>query len=142
MFRPLIALAAAGAVAVTVAAVPAGAADTGLRVYVSNCKTQVYQPKSITVYCADAGVVIGKIRYTTYNATTARGSGTSTVNLCDPNCAAGNTKTYRVRFTLSNVTQCGDSFQFRRLRMSYVGAKPKGSRTVTQTFPCADAPTR
>jgi hypothetical protein len=142
MFRPLIALAAAAAVAVTVVAAPAGAANNELRVYVSNCKTQVYKPKSITVYCADAGVVIGKITYSTYTATTARGAGTSTVNLCDPDCAAGNTKTYRVRFTLSKVTQCGDSFQFRKLRMRYVGAKPKGSRTVTQTFTCADAPTR
>jgi type 1 fimbria pilin len=142
MFRPFLALAAVAAVAVPVVAAPAGAADNSLRVYVSNCKTQVYKPKSITVYCADSGVVISKIKYSRYNATTAVGSGTSTVNLCDPNCAAGNTKTYKVKFTLSRVTQCGDSYQFRRLRMSYVGAKPKGSRTVTQSFSCADAPTR
>jgi hypothetical protein len=142
MFRPLIALAAAAAVAVPVLAAPAGAADNDLRVFVSNCEKQVYKPKSITVFCADAGVVIGKIKYSSYTATTARGSGTSTVNLCDPDCAAGNTKTYRVRFTLSRVTQCGDSYQFRRLRMSYVGSKPKGKRTITQTFACADAPTR
>src|SRR5690606_9176023 len=102
----------------------------------------VYKPKSITVFCADAGVVIEKIRYRKYTSRVATGTGTATVNLCEPNCAAGNTETFRVRFKLSRVTQCGDSYQYRRLRMRYVGPKPPGDRVIKQTYRCGDAPTR
>jgi len=142
MVRPLTALTAAVAVAaVAIPASTASAQNTNLRVFVSNCKKQVYKPKTITVFCADSGVVIEKIKHTSYGAKTATGTGTANVNLCEPDCAAGKTKNFKVKFALSQVKQCGDSYQFRKLRMSYVGAKPKGDRTINQTFPCADAPT-
>jgi hypothetical protein len=142
MIRSITALAAAGAIAVAAFAVPAGAANTQLRVYVSNCQKQVYKPKTITVFCADDGVFIKKIKYSAYTAKIARGKGTAVVNLCVPNCAAGKLKNYAVRLTLSKVSQCGDSFQFHDLSMTYVGAKPKGDRTIKETYDCATAPTR
>lgn len=142
MLRPLTVLTAAAAVAaVAIPATTASAQNDNLRVFVSNCEKQVYKPKTITVFCADGGVVIQKIKYSSYGSKTAAGTGTANVNLCEPDCAAGKTKNYKVKFTLSRVTQCGDSYQFRKLQMTYTGAKPKGSRTVNQTFPCADAPT-
>jgi hypothetical protein len=127
--------------AVAVPASTASAKKDNLRVYVSNCEKQVYKPKTITVFCADAGVVINKIKYTDYTSKIARGQGTATVNLCEPNCAAGKTQKFDVRFTLSKVKQCGDSYQFRKLQTTYIGKKPKGKRTQSQSFPCADAPT-
>jgi hypothetical protein len=143
MRKPLVAfLAAAAVAAVAVPASTAAAQNTNLRVFVSNCEKQVYKPKTITVFCADAGVVIKKIKYSSYGAKTAAGTGTAVVNLCEPDCAAGKTKNYKVKLKLSRVTQCGDSYQFRKLQMTYTGAKPKGNRTINQSFPCADAPTR
>lgn len=141
MLRPVIALTAAALLALPVATASAGSGNQ-LRVYVSNCETQVYKPKTITVFCADAGVVIKKIKYTSYGAKRATGTGTATVNLCEPDCAAGKTANYSVRFTLSRVRQCGDSYQFRRLRFTYVDEKPPGDRSMRQSFVCADAPTR
>ena len=143
MFRSLIALTAAAFVAMPIATASAGSGnDDQIRAYVSDCVKQVYKPKTITVFCADAGVVINKIRYKKYNSRTATGTGTATVNLCEPNCAAGNTQNFKVRFKLYRVTQCGDAYQYRRLRVRYVGPKPPGDRVINQTFPCADAPTR
>ena len=109
--------------------------------FVSNCEKQVYKPKTITVFCADAGVTIKKVSYASYGAKTATGTGTAVVNLCEPNCAAGKTKSYKVKFKLSKVTQCGDSYQFRKIQYTYTGAKPKGNRTLNSGYPCADAPT-
>jgi hypothetical protein len=144
MFRPLIALTAAALVALPVATASAAGSGSNdqIRTYVSNCEKQVYKPKTITVFCADAGVVISKIRYQKYNSKVATGTGTATVNLCEPNCAAGNTENFKVRFRLYRVTQCGDAYQYRRLRVRYVGPKPPGRRVINQSFPCADAPTR
>jgi hypothetical protein len=141
MFRPLAVLTTAAAVAAVALPATASAGNTNLRVYVSNCAKQTYKPKTITVFCADAGVIIKKVKYSSYGAKTATGTGTAVVNLCEPNCAAGKTKNYRVKFTLSKVTQCGDSYQFRKIRFSYTGDKPKGNRTQSSGYPCADAPT-
>jgi hypothetical protein len=133
------------AAAAAAVALPAtsSAQNTNLRVYVSNCEKQVYKPSAITVFCGDSGVVIQKIKYSSYGAKTAAGTGTAVVNLCDPNCAAGKTKNYPVKFTLSKVKQCGDSYQFQKLQMTYTGAVPKGQKkTSTQSYGCANAPTR
>jgi len=135
----LIALATAAAVALP--ASTASAQNDNLRVFVSNCEKQVYKPKTITAFCADAGVIINKVKYSTYGSKIARGTGVAAVNLCEPNCAAGKTQNFKVRFTLSTVRQCGDSYQFRQLRFTYVGEKPKGKRTLSTSYPCADAPT-
>ena len=143
MLRSLTALTTVAALAaVGFVAAPASAQDTTPRIFVSNCEKQVYKPKTITVFCADAGVVINKITYSNYGTKTARGTGTAAVNLCEPNCAAGKTQNFQVRFRLSKPTQCGDASQFRRLRVTYVGAKPPGDRVIRQSFQCADAPTR
>jgi hypothetical protein len=133
-------LAALAAVAVPASAT--AAQNTKLHVFVSNCEKQVYKPKSITAFCADAGVIINKVKYSSYGAKQATGTGVAAVNLCEPNCAAGKTKNFKVRFKLSRVTQCGDSYQFRRLKFTYTGKdKPKGNRTESTSYVCADAPT-
>ena len=54
-----------------------GASNTNLHVYVSNCIKQVYKPKSITMACADAGFVVSGIKYSSYGAKTAAGTGGS-----------------------------------------------------------------
>jgi hypothetical protein len=143
MLRPLLALTAAAAVAVPVLAAPAGAANNDLRVYVSNCIEQVYKPKTITLACADAGFVVSKIKYASYGAKTAAGTGTAVVNTCDPSCVAGKSLKYPVTVGLSRVTQCGDSFQFRRVTVRFTKKVPTGmKRTTVQSFPCGNAPTR
>jgi hypothetical protein len=143
MFRSFIALSAAVAVAVCAFAAPAGAANDNLHVYVSNCIKQVYKPKTITIACADAGFVVNGIKYSSYTAKAAAGTGTAVVNTCDPSCVAGKSIKYPVKIALARVTQCGDSFQFRRVTVSFTKAVPKGfKRKDVTTFPCANAPTR
>ncbi len=144
MLKPLLALTAVGALAVPAATASAGTSNNdGLRVYVSNCVKQVYKPKTITIACADANFAVQKIKYGSYNARVATGRGTAVVNTCEPNCAAGKMVSYPAKIKLSRVTQCGDSYQFRRVAVTFTGKVPKGmTRTEVQSFPCADAPTR
>jgi hypothetical protein len=135
----LLTLAAMAALAVPAAS--NAAQNTKLRVFVSNCEKQVYKPKTITAFCADAGVIINKVKYKSYGSRKATGTGVAAVNLCEPNCAEGKTKNFKVRFKLSRVKSCGDSYQFGKLRFTYTADKPKGKRTLTTTYVCADAPT-
>lgn len=143
MLRTALALTTA---ALTLAAAPAlaSAQDDGLRVFFpGDCKTNEYKPKKIQVFCADGGMSIAGIKYSTYGAKKAAGGGVATVNTCEPNCAAGNTEKYKVNVQLSRVRQCGDVPQFRRLRVTFPEGAPKGfKRGVTQRVGCADAPTR
>lgn len=141
MKRTLIALTAAAA---TLAAAPAVAAaqDDDLRVFFpGNCERNQYQPKRIQVFCADGGMLITRIEYSSYGAKRAAGSGVARVNDCEPNCAAGNTSRHDVNLRLSRVRQCGDVPQFTRLRVTFPDGAPQGFRRgVTQRFGCADAP--
>lgn len=142
MRKPFTALLAVAAVAaVAVPASTASAQNTNLRVFVSNCEKQVYKPKTITLTCADAGIVVKSIKYSNYGSKSAAATGTAYVNTCEPNCAAGKTKKYPVKLAFSRVTQCGDSYQFRRITMTYTGQKPSGPKVINQPFQCADAPT-
>jgi hypothetical protein len=58
-------------------------------VYVTNCGMQDYKPSTIIKYCADAGVGVGAIEWSSWSAEGASGEGKYQINDCVPNCAAG-----------------------------------------------------
>ena len=135
---------AAAAVAAALVPAAASAQSDKLRVFFpGDCQTNEYKPKSIQPFCADAGMPITKIRWTQYGAKTAKGRGTAAVNDCEPNCAAGKSRSYPVRVKLSRVRQCGDVPQFSVLRVTFVN-RPHGGfkKSFIQPYECADAPTR
>lgn len=142
MSRTLIALSAAAALAV----VPATGASASTKLHVffpKDCQHNAYKPKSIVVTCADANFLVKRISWKSYGSKTAHGTGTASVNTCDPSCVAGKFKSYPVRVALSRVRQCGDVPQFTRLRVTFTHRRPKGmDRVETQKFACAIPPTR
>jgi hypothetical protein len=144
MLRLPLALAAVVAMALPVAAASAaGSSSDQLRVFFpKDCQHNVYKPKSVIVTCADANFAIKKITYSSYGTKKARGTGTASINTCEPNCAAGTFQSFPVRFVMSRVGQCGDVPQFRRLTVTFTGKRPTGqSRTLRQPFTCAIPPT-
>lgn len=142
MLRFSLALGAILAIALPASVASAGSGSTKLRVFFpKDCQNNVYKPKSFVVTCADANFVVKDVEYSHYGKKTAHGTGTASINTCNPSCVEGTFKSYPVQFTLSRVRQCGDVPQFRRLKLTFTGKKPKGqSRVMRQPFQCAIPP--
>ncbi|HEY8584360.1 MAG TPA: hypothetical protein VIL49_15490, partial [Capillimicrobium sp.] len=136
MLRTSLALITAALALATAPAV--ASAQDDLRVFFpGNCERNSYKPKAVQVFCADGGMRIAGIKYSSYGSDSAVGSGVATVNLCEPDCAAGNTEKYDADLRMSRVRQCGDVPQFTRLRVTFPDGAPKGFRKgVTQRFGC------
>jgi hypothetical protein len=143
MFRISLALAAVVAIAGPAASASAAGSDN-LRVFFpKDCQHNVFKPKAFVVTCADANFSVKRVKYTSYGAKRAAGTGVAVVNTCEPSCVAGTFQNFPVKFTLSRVRQCGDVPQFRRLTVTFTGKRPQGqSKTLRQPFTCAIPPTR
>ena len=142
MLRFSLALGAILAIALPASVASAGSGSNRLRVFFpKDCQHNVYKPKSFVVTCADANFVVKKVDYSRYGTRSARGTGTASINTCEPSCVAGKFKNDPVSFTLSRVRQCGDVQQFRRLTIRFTGKRPQGQRRVMrQPFQCAIPP--
>ena len=53
------------------------------------CEIPVQRPKEIMLTCADGGMIVLDINWTTWTDTGATGTGTYSQNMCDPDCASG-----------------------------------------------------
>lgn len=54
-----------------------------------DCKTPTVEPAEIVFTCADYGLVLQALRWTSWTATTATAIGTFVYNDCTPDCAQG-----------------------------------------------------
>jgi hypothetical protein len=70
-----------------------------------DCETALYKPESITITCADGGIFVEKIQWSTWSKEGATGTGIYSENLCEPSCAEGKRVTAPVTLTLSNLTK-------------------------------------
>ncbi len=59
------------------------------QVFANNCGSASYKPTSLTQFCADAGTLVSTIRWSSWSAAGATGTGVLAINSCDPYCAAG-----------------------------------------------------
>ena len=80
-----------------------------------DCETAQYKPESITLTCADGGIFVEKIQWSTWSKEGATGTGIYSENLCEPNCAEGKRVTAPVKLTLSNLTEFKGKFYLRTL---------------------------
>jgi hypothetical protein len=78
---------------------------TSKQILTWDCETAVYKPESMTITCADGGIYIEKIRWTTWSPEGATGIGIYSENLCEPNCAEGNRVNAPANLKLSNLTE-------------------------------------
>jgi hypothetical protein len=118
-------------------AVPASAQEATS--YYSDCGTALaIKPRTITVFCADGGMVVQRIRWSRWNQQGATGtSRRALVNDCEPSCADGTVHRYRVRLKLSRPQACANGqLAFRRLSATFTGRKPRGPRTINQRTGC------
>jgi hypothetical protein len=78
--------------------------------------------------CADSGIGIQDLDWTSWTAAAATGTGLLWENLCDPSCAAGTYGHYPVAVTLSTVKDSAKGTWFSHLAVSWQGSHP-GNQT-------------
>jgi hypothetical protein len=123
--RFLIALAGAG----LLSAVIASSAGAGDFIYAPrDCTKPKVEPKSITLTCGDAGVVLKHLGWDEWNLPKVTGEGQLWVKDCDPSCAAGSFDKFDVKVRLLNpqpYTCGGQSIQmYRRVHIRFKDQAP------------------
>jgi hypothetical protein len=127
------------------AAVPsvalAASGSTSGKPFAINCNNLQFKPKRIVIACGDAGIWLGKLKWSSWNGASAKGSGIYNQNDCTPDCASGKIKSYPVKVTLSKVKTCPGQTQraFKQAALTYTGTRPQGA-PAKETFRCPVLP--
>ena len=73
-------------------------------IYTWDCEYPEHKPEAITLTCADGGLYVDQITWTSWSKKGATGTGTFHENLCEPSCAEGKFVSAPVNLELSNLT--------------------------------------
>ncbi len=92
-------------------------------VFTWDCEYPEYKPKAITLTCADGGLYVDRIRWTSWSQKGATGSGNFYENLCEPSCAEGKQVSEEVKIKLSDLTPRKGKFYLRTLDIETVTGK-------------------
>ena len=99
--------------------------DTDL--YAVNCVSFEQKPVELVLYCADAGQILNEISWSSWTATEALGTGTSTANDCEPSCAEGNDVVSAVEIKLFQpITSESGKRVFSQIEIQYDKVQPSG----------------
>jgi hypothetical protein len=117
-----------------VATGPAAAAESDT--VVINCLgASVVKPKQIVITCADAGVSVVKITWSSWTPNRATGTGTLAWNTCLPeDCASGIVEKYKARITLGRVASGPGVTAFSRMTLTFPQGGPAVAETATYTL--------
>ncbi|MBO0801560.1 MAG: hypothetical protein J2P25_00580 [Nocardiopsaceae bacterium] len=94
---------------------------------VADCAKASTRPSGIVIACADHGLGVEKMTWTSWGTSSATGQGIFYENQCQPSCAKGKTATYPVQVTLSKVKTSSQGAYFSELTVTWKGAKPSNS---------------
>jgi hypothetical protein len=93
------------------------------------------RPVGITLACADNGLGVENMTWTSWTTSAAAGRGTLWEKLCKPNCATGRIGTYPVAVTLSAVKTSSRGPWFSRLTVTWEAGRPPGQTPVSFLTP-------
>lgn len=88
-----------------------------------DCETSEFKPEIIMIMCADGGIYVENIKWSTWSKDGAKGTGVFSENLCDPSCAEGKRVAAPVVLTLSNLTEHKGKYYLRTLDISTANGK-------------------
>jgi hypothetical protein len=80
-----------------------------------NCELEERKPELIFLTCADGGLYVEKIKWSTWTKDDATGSGVFSENLCEPSCAEGQRVAAPVNLSLTNLTEHNEKYYLRTL---------------------------
>jgi len=125
-------------IAAAIAAVPLGSAlsasaDDSHRVYLAAngkaASSAAVKPRTAPI-SRDSSLALSGMSWTSW-ADRATGTGTATINLCDPDCATGTATKIPVTVTLSAPQQmCGREF-YTQMHLAFPGPLPGGLPSTT-----------
>ena len=88
-----------------------------------NCELEEHKPELIFLTCADGGLYVEKIKWSTWSKEGATGIGIFSENLCEPSCAEGQRVVAPVYLRLSNLTEHNGKYYLRTLDISTADGK-------------------
>jgi hypothetical protein len=103
------------ALAVSLFSNQATKSPTPAQILTWECEYPEYKPEVITLTCADGGIYVEKLQWSSWTHEGATGTGSFSENLCNPNCAEGKRVSAPVNLTLSNMTEHKGKFYLRTI---------------------------
>ena len=88
-----------------------------------DCEIPEQKPTTMMIMCADGGIYIEKIRWSSWSKEGATGTGIFSENLCDPSCAEGQRVEASVNLKLSDLTEQDGKYYLRSLDVSTTDGK-------------------
>jgi hypothetical protein len=98
-------------------------------------ETLKMRPRAIQM-SGDASWIIGPIRWTSWGGAIAKGSGTSDVETCEPNCASGGVVKTTSHVTLSTLSSFDGRRVYRCISVSSSGGSSFARRRAAVTHFC------
>jgi len=98
-------------------------------VYTFVCESLVKKPERVTTTCADFGEEVLDIKWTSWIAGGAKGTGTHSFNDCLPDCAEGTRVTSPVYLWLEGTTSDGENYYLNNLFIVPKAAYDDGTST-------------
>ena len=88
-----------------------------------NCEIETHKPELIFFTCADGGLYVDNIKWSTWTKDGATGSGIFSENLCEPSCAEGQRVEAPVNLSLTNLTEQYGKYYLRTIDISTTNGK-------------------
>jgi hypothetical protein len=123
LHKLLLASATLAAAIVAFAAIAAFAASP---LKITNCNQASSRPKSLTLACGDGNTVLKGLKWSSFGGASALALGTFTINLCEPNCAAGKAASFPVTVKASDPRNCKGGLRvYDKVTLKFKGKSPK-----------------
>ena len=97
-----------------------------------DCESAVYKPESITLTCADGGVLLQGIDWKEWGSEGAIGTGIYLENNCKPNCASGKFIETPVTISLTNLIEFNSKIHLKDLAITAISGEnfPSGNTLI------------
>lgn len=102
----------------------------------STCTKEQYKPTGIVLACGDGNTFLASMKWSSWTATSATGTGSYTYNTCTPSCVAGKDVSYHVSVVLSAPKPCKKQAHktFTDVKLTYTAGKPSHPVTSAHIY--------
>ena len=107
-------------------------------IWTYDCEIPVQRPEQIMLTCADGGMIVTDIKWQSWDATGATGTGTYSQNMCDPSCAEGKRVDVPVIVNLSELFEYKGRNVLRALDIEAVRGRELPNGTAGFTWDVAE----
>jgi len=103
-----------------------------------DCEFPVQRPAQIMLTCADGGMIVTDIKWTTWTSKQAVGTGIYSQNMCEPSCAEGTREDVPVTIKLSELFPHKGRNVLRTLDIQAVGGRELPNAGTKMTWDVAE----